>query len=84
MGITEAAHRNHEELFPNHKSQLKLCDPELIEVFDDFAFDDPLIDVITQVPPWVGYPRTLNALNAVNEVVPDNSRRCLLTAKRNV
>jgi 4-carboxymuconolactone decarboxylase len=31
-----------------------------------------LIDVITQLLPWVGYPRTLNALAAVNEVAPDN------------
>jgi 4-carboxymuconolactone decarboxylase len=36
---------------------------------------DVLIDVITQLLPWVGYPRTLNALNAVNDVVPDNSKR---------
>jgi 4-carboxymuconolactone decarboxylase len=31
---------------------------------------DILIDVITQLLPWVGYPRTLNALAAVNEVAP--------------
>ena len=40
--ITEAAHRNHEELFPNHQSTLKVTDPELIEVFDNFAFDEVL------------------------------------------
>jgi 4-carboxymuconolactone decarboxylase len=40
MAITDAAHKNHEELFPNHKSQLKASDPELIEIFDNFAFDD--------------------------------------------
>ena len=40
MGITEAARKNHEELFPNHKSQLKASDPELIEIFDNFAFDE--------------------------------------------
>src|ERR1035441_2697730 len=39
---TEAAHRNHEELFPNHQSTLKVTDPELIEVFDNFAFDEVL------------------------------------------
>jgi 4-carboxymuconolactone decarboxylase len=38
--ISDAAHRNHEELFPNHKSTLKVTDPELIEVFDNFAFDE--------------------------------------------
>jgi len=40
MAITDAAHKNHEELFPNHKSQLAVSDPELIEVFDNFAFDE--------------------------------------------
>src|SRR5271165_6742259 len=39
-GITEAAHRNHEELFPNHKSKLLASDPELIELFDNWAFDE--------------------------------------------
>ena len=40
--ITDAAHRNHEELFPNHQSTLKVTDPELIEIFDNFAFDEVL------------------------------------------
>jgi len=40
--ISEAARKNHEELFPNHKSTLKVTDPELIEVFDNFAFDEVL------------------------------------------
>jgi 4-carboxymuconolactone decarboxylase len=40
--ISEAAHKNHEELFPNHKSTLKVTDPELIEVFDNFAFNEVL------------------------------------------
>ena len=34
---------------------------------------DVLIDVITQLLPWVGYPRTLNALSALNEVAPEQS-----------
>lgn len=42
MAISETAQKNHEELFPNHKSTLKLTDPELIEVFDNFAFDEVL------------------------------------------
>ena len=40
VNLTEAAIRNHEELFPNHKSTLQLTDPELIEAFDNFAFDE--------------------------------------------
>lgn len=42
MRITETAPKNHEELFPNHESTLKVTDPELIEVFDNFAFDEAL------------------------------------------
>jgi 4-carboxymuconolactone decarboxylase len=32
---------------------------------------DMLLDVITQLLPWVGYPRTLNALSCLNEVAPE-------------
>lgn len=42
MAISETAEKNHEELFPNHQSTLKVTDPELIEVFDNFAFDQVL------------------------------------------
>jgi 4-carboxymuconolactone decarboxylase len=42
MQISETAHKNHEELFPNRKSTLMGTDPELIEVFDNFAFDEVL------------------------------------------
>lgn len=42
MRISETAQRNHEELFPDHKSTLQVTDPELIEVFDNFAFDEVL------------------------------------------
>lgn len=40
--ISETAQRNHEKLFPNHRSTLKRTDPELMEVFDNFAFDEVL------------------------------------------
>ena len=42
MSITETANKNHEELFPNRISTLKVTDPELIDVFDNFAFDEVL------------------------------------------
>ena len=42
MSISETASKNHERLFPNHKSTLRVTDPELIEVFDNFAFDEVL------------------------------------------
>jgi len=42
MSISETAKKNHEALFPNRKSKLAETDPELIEVFDNFAFDEVL------------------------------------------
>jgi len=42
MPITETARKNHEMLFPNNQSTLKRTDPELVEVFDNFAFDEVL------------------------------------------
>ena len=38
--ITKAAHRNHEEILPNHQSSFKQTDPEFIAFFDNFAFDE--------------------------------------------
>jgi 4-carboxymuconolactone decarboxylase len=40
MRISEAANKYREELFPNYKSTLIATDPEWIEVFDNFAFDE--------------------------------------------
>ena len=42
MSISERAIKNHEELFPKRKTTLAVTDPELIEVFDNFAFDEVL------------------------------------------
>lgn len=38
--LSETAIRNHDEWFPGYVSTAKLTDPELIEVFDNFTFDD--------------------------------------------
>jgi 4-carboxymuconolactone decarboxylase len=42
MSISETALKNHEALFPNRKSILAVTDPELVEVFENFAFDEVL------------------------------------------
>jgi 4-carboxymuconolactone decarboxylase len=42
MKPNERAQKNHDELFPGHISTLAVTDPELIEVFDNFAFDEVL------------------------------------------
>jgi 4-carboxymuconolactone decarboxylase len=44
MAIAKEAQRNHDALFPNHVSTLKVTDPELIELFDNWAFDEVLKD----------------------------------------
>jgi len=47
MAITEKAQRNHDALFPDHVSTLKATDPELVEVFDNWAFGDVLeVDIL--------------------------------------
>jgi len=42
MPPNEQAQRIHDELFPGHVSTLAVTDQELIEVFDNFAFDEVL------------------------------------------
>jgi 4-carboxymuconolactone decarboxylase len=42
MAISEAAQRNHEQLFPGRVSTMTQTDPEFIEYFDNFAFDEVL------------------------------------------
>jgi 4-carboxymuconolactone decarboxylase len=42
MSPSPAAQQNHDRLFPGHVSTLAQTDPELIEYFDSFAFDEVL------------------------------------------
>ena len=44
MAISDEAQRNHDALFPNHKSTLKVTDPELVEIFDNWAFGELMQD----------------------------------------
>jgi len=38
--LSETAIKNHEELWPDYKSKAAQTDPELIEIFDNWAFDE--------------------------------------------
>lgn len=53
INLTAAAIKKHEELWPGNVSRTKQTDPELIEVFDNFAFDEVIshgnIDTKTRV-----------------------------------
>lgn len=40
MNITDTAKHNHDLLFPGHVSTLSVTDPELIEIFDNWALGD--------------------------------------------
>ena len=40
MNISKTAVKNHEELWPDYKSKAMQTDPELIEIFDNWAFDE--------------------------------------------
>lgn len=40
MAPTPSARAHHDELFPDHVSTLARTDPELVEYFDNFAFDE--------------------------------------------
>ena len=42
MAPNPRAQKNHDELFPGYVSKVAITDPELIEVFDNFAFDEVL------------------------------------------
>jgi len=42
VAISDTARKNHDELFPGRVSTLAVTDPELIEYFDNFAFDEVL------------------------------------------
>lgn len=52
VNLSEAAIRNHEELWPDYESKAAKADPELIEIFDNWAFDEVIaqsdIDVKTR------------------------------------
>ena len=49
MAITQNAQRNHEQLFPNHRSTLETTDPELLDIFDNWAFDEVIDDAPLEV-----------------------------------
>jgi 4-carboxymuconolactone decarboxylase len=53
MSPNEQARKNHDALFPGHVSTRAVTDPELIEVFDNFAFDEVLRDSRLDVRVWL-------------------------------
>ena len=56
MSITPAALANHDALFPDHESTLKVTDPEFVELFDNFAFDEVIAHGNLPVPMYASSP----------------------------
>jgi 4-carboxymuconolactone decarboxylase len=79
MSPNQRAVENHEKLFPNHVSTLAVTDPELIETFDNFAFDEVIreskLDIKTRLMIQLA---AIIACQAVNEY------RVMLRAALNV
>jgi 4-carboxymuconolactone decarboxylase len=64
MAVSEAAQRNHDAMFPDHHSTLKVTDPGLVELFGNWAFDEVMRDA--PLDPRT-HPRTLNAIKVIND-----------------
>ncbi len=79
MSISETARRNHDLLFPGHVSTLAVTDPELIEYFDNFAFDEVL-----QAAPLDTHLRLITQLGALIAVGALGEYRAMLGAALNV
>ena len=44
MSLSKKAIEKHEELFPGLQSPMRLTDPEIVEIFGNFAFDEVIIN----------------------------------------
>jgi len=79
MPPNERALKNHEQLFPNHVSTLAVTDPEVIETFDNFAFDEVLRESKLEVR-----TRLMVQLAAIIACQAANEYRAMLGAALNV
>jgi 4-carboxymuconolactone decarboxylase len=70
LHLTENAVKNHEELFPNHQSQLQKTDPEFIELYANWVFDEVIrqskLDTKTRI----------RLILASTSDIPELSMRC--------
>ena len=67
INLTKTAIKNHEELWPGYQSKSKETDPELIEIFDNWAFDEVIsksnLDTKTRVMAILASNIACQALN---------------------
>ena len=79
--ITPSAEAYHERMFPNYKSDYKRTDPEFIERFDNFAFDEVIkqtSDKLDDRTRFICYLATLLGCQGIDEY------RALLPAALNM
>ncbi len=79
MAVSESAKRNHDALFPGYVSKLAVTDPELIEIFDNWAFDE----VLAEEGPEIRL-RLMLQLAAIIACQAVNEYRAMLGAALNV
>lgn len=79
MPITDAAHANHAMLFGSHTTSLARTDPEFVEVFENWAFDE--VASRSHLPLQLRLEVTLAALIALGAVA---EFRVMLVAALNV
>lgn len=79
MTVSESAKRNHDALFPGCVSKLAVTDPELIEIFDNWAFDEVLAEEGSEIR-----LRLMLQLAAIIACQAVNEYRAMLGAALNV
>lgn len=70
MPITEKAKQYHEKMFPGYVSDFQRTDPEFIERFDNFAFDEVINQDSQGVPDktrWMAILATLIGCQGIDE-----------------
>jgi len=75
MAISAEAKRNHDAMFPHHVSTLQVTDPELVEIFDNWAFDEVMRDA-----PLEAKVRLMVQLAAIIACQANNEYRVMLGA----
>jgi len=79
MAMSKEAQRNHEALLGDHKSTLMETDPELVEIFDNWAFDEVLKESVLDTR-----TRLMVQLAAIIACQAVNEYRVMLGAALNI
>ena len=67
MALTENAKKYHERMFPGYESEAIKKDPEFIEQFDNFAYDEVVNQPGQELPDKTRWMAISQLLSAVRE-----------------